>query len=210
MKLHYHPLSSYCWKVLIALYEMKLDFEGHILNLGDEAVRASFSQISPMGKMPALEVDGKTLTESSIIIEYLDQRHHAGLMPTDRDKALQTRMIDRFYDLYVMNNMQKVVTDKLRPAGQGDPFGVDQARASLLTAYSHLERELAGHPWALDDHFSLADCSAAPALYYADKVVPLGDFSNLAGYLSRLKHRPSFHRVLEEAKPYFHLFPRDH
>ena len=209
---HYHPLASYCWKVLIALYETGAPFEPHIVDLGDEASRAAFYKLWPIGKMPVLRDDGRdaTVAETSIIIEYLG-RHHPGatrLLPADPEQALRARFLDRVFDHYVMDQMSKVVTDKIRPEGEGDAFGVEQARSLLTTAYGYVEQELAADGWAVGEGFTLADCAAAPALFYADKVQPLGDaHPKTAAYLERLKQRPSFARVLAEAEPYFAMFP---
>jgi glutathione S-transferase len=211
LRLHYHPLAAYCWKVLIPLYEVGAPFERTIVDLGDEASRAAFLKLSPMGKMPALqdEPGGVVVAESTIVIEYLNDRFpQAGLIPSDPDLARRTRFLDRVFDNYVENQMQKVIADILRPEGGKDPLGVEQARGQLAMSYAYLERELGEGPWAMGAAFTLADCSAAPALFYADKVAPLGEaHPRLSAYLERLKSRPSFARVLEEAQPYFHMFP---
>jgi glutathione S-transferase len=213
LKLYYHPLSSFCQKVLVALYENDAPFEPHLVDLGDEKSRADFLKIWPVGKFPVLRDDAKdrTVPESSIIIEYLD-RHYPGktpLVPTDADLALQTRLRDRFYDLDVHVYMQKIVGDRLRPAANKDPYGVEQARARIETAYGIIDQEMATKTWAMGDAFSMADCAAAPALFYANLVVPFGDsHKNVAAYFDRLMKRPSFARVVEEAKPYFAMFPK--
>jgi len=149
--------------------------------------------------------------EATIIIEYLAQ-HHPGrtqLIPGDQERARQTRLRDRLFDLYVNVPMQKIVTDRLRPAGRGDPHGVEEARGLLRTACGIVDRDMASRTWAMGDSFSMADCAAAPALFYANHVIPLGDaFPNAAAYLGRLMQRPSFARALEEAEPYFGLIPQ--
>ncbi|QSQ19003.1 glutathione S-transferase family protein [Pyxidicoccus parkwayensis] len=212
LTLYQHPLASFCWKVLIALYENGTPFEARLVDLGNEAERAAFLKLTPMGKMPVLrdEARDRTIPETSIIIEYLDT-HYPGpkrLIPAEPELALRTRLSDRFFDLYVQEPMQKIVGDELRPEGKRDPHGVAQARAALRSAYAFLEQEMATRRWAMGDDFTLADCAAAPALFYADKVVAIGEERpNTAAYLSRLMARPSFARVLEEAKPYFHMFP---
>ena len=213
LKLYFHPLASFCQKVLIAFYENDTPFEPHIVDLADEASRADFTKIWPIAKFPVLRDDAKdrTVPESSIIIEYLAQ-HYPGrrqLVPADPDLARQTRLRDRFYDLYVQEPMQKVVTDRLRPAGATDPFGVEQAKAVLQTAYGMIDRDMAARTWAMGDEFGMADCAAAPALFYANLVLPFEDaHGNVARYLDRLMQRPSFARVVEEARPYFGLFPQ--
>jgi glutathione S-transferase len=213
LHLYFHPLSSFCQKVLMAFYENDTPFEPHVVDLGDETSRAAFLKIWPIGKFPVLRDDAedRTIPESSIIIEYLDQRYpgRTRLVPNDPDLARQMRMRDRFYDLYVNVPMQKVVTDKLRPAGKNDPHGVEQAKEQLKTACGMIEQEMASKTWAMGDAFSMADCAAAPALFYANLVMPFGDaHKTVAGYLDRLMERPSFARALKEAQPYLHLVPK--
>jgi glutathione S-transferase len=210
LTLHMHPLSSYCHKVLIALYELEVLFEPAFLNLGDEGERAAFLKLWPIGKMPVLEdkAAGLTLPETSIIIEWLNDRFGGRLIPKDRDRALEVRLQDRFFDLYVHTPMGVFTWDLLRPEGQRDPYGVQQARTLLLTAYDMIERRMEGRTWAAGDEFSMADCAAAPALFYAEGRVPFGERPQLVAYLDRLKARPSYARALKEAEPYFHMVPR--
>ena len=213
LKLYYHPLASYCQKVLVALYENGTPFETQLVNLGDAKERADFVALWPLGKFPVIrdETRGRTIPESSAIIEYL-ALHHPGpvaLIPQDAELAWQVRMQDRFLDLYVHNEMQRIVGNRLRPADKKDPFGVEQARAQLATCYDMLERDLASKTWAVGESFTMADCAAAPALFYANLVQPFeASHPNLKAYFGRLMQRPSFKRVVEEAKPYFHMFPR--
>jgi glutathione S-transferase len=212
LTLHFHPLASFCWKVLIALYETEAPFESVIVDLGEQRSRAAFLKLSPLGKMPVLVDTAReaTVPESTIIIEYL-ATHYPGrtaLIPADADIGRDTRLADRFYDLYVHEPMQKIVGDRLRATGQKDPFGVGQARATLATAYAMIDEEMASKGWAAGDSFTLADCAAFPALFYANNVAPFPDrFANLAGYFERLSQRPSVQRVVHEAEPYFALFP---
>jgi glutathione S-transferase len=210
LTLHMHPLSSYCHKVLIALYELDAPFESALLNLGDEAERAAFRRLWPIGKMPVLEDRdvGLVLPETSVIIEHLNARFGGALIPKDPEAALQVRLQDRFFDLYVHTPMGVFTWDLLRPEGQRDPYGVEQARAQLVTAYDMIDRRMANREWAAGDGFSMADCAAAPALFYAEWRVPFGDRPNLVAYLERLKARPSYARALKEAEPYFHMVPR--
>jgi glutathione S-transferase len=213
LTLHFHPLSSFCWKALIALYEHDTPFIPNSVNLGDEAERAALLKLWPIGKFPVLrdETRDQTIPESSIIIEYLD-RFYPGATPfisVDPDVAWQTRLRDRFYDLYVHLTVQKIVDDRLRPQTSKDPHGVVEARARLRTTYDMVERQMAGNTWAMGDTFGLADCSAFPALFYANKVEPFGDaHRNVTAYLGRLSARPSIARVVKEAEPYFKLFPQ--
>jgi glutathione S-transferase len=213
LKLYFHPLSSFCQKALVALYENDTPFEPHIVDLADAKSSAAFKAIWPIGRFPVLrdEANDRTVPESSIIIEYLAQ-HYPGktqLVPADAELARRMRLQDRFYDLYVNVPMQKVVTDKLRPSGKNDPHGVEAARTLLQTAYTMIEQEMATKTWATGDAFTMADCAAAPALFYANMLTPLGDaYPNAAAYLRRLMDRPSFARAIEEARPYFALVPK--
>ena len=213
LTLYYHPFASFCQKVLIALYENGVPFRPHLVDLGDPEARAAFLAIWPIGKFPVLRdaARDRLLPESSIIIEYLALRHPGPLplVPEDPDAALRVRLADRFYDSYVHEPMQKIVADTLRPPGRGDPQGVEDARALLATAYGMIEAEMGGRTWAVGEDFTMADCAAAPALFYANWVQPLAGHPNVAAYLARLRARPSFARVVEEARPYRHLFPAE-
>jgi len=208
--LYCHPLSSFCWKALIALYEADVSFEARLVNLGDPADRAVFKAVWPLAKFPVLRDDtrGKTIPESSIIIDYLARTEPsaASLLPSDPELAMQTRLIDRLIDGYIHLPLQRVVADRLRPDGQHDAFGVEQAKDQIRSGYSLIAPMIAG-PWAMGEAFTLADCAALPALFYADYAVPLVDWPELSSYLGRLKERPSVARVLTEAGPYFQYFP---
>jgi glutathione S-transferase len=214
LTLHFHPLSSFCWKVLIALYENDTPFAPHMVDLGNEAEHAALLKLWPIGKFPVLRDDARdrTIPESSIIIEYLDN-HYPGrtrFIPTDEKLALQTRLRDRFYDLYVHLSMQKIVGDRLRPEGKKDPHGVEEARARLQSCYGMIDEDVTGKTWAMGETFSIADCAASPALFYANKVMPFGDsHKNLTAYFDRLTARPCFARVIQEAGPYFGMFPQE-
>ena len=213
LKLYYHPLSSYCWKVLIALYEAGVPFEPELVDLGDPEARERFIRMTPLGKFPVLvdEEAGKGFPESSIIIEYLAIKNAsaAKLIPADRDLALRVRLSDRFYDLHVHDKMQRIIGDRLRPADKKDAFGVEKLRNELEIALSLVDRDMGEGGWATGLTFTMADCAAAPALYYANQVAPFGDrHAGAARYLDRLIARPSFARVLAEAEPYFAMFPK--
>jgi glutathione S-transferase len=212
LTLHFHPLSSFCHKALIGLYEVDVPFTKRLVDLSDPAERAAFVRLWPVGKFPVLqdEARGLVLPESTIILEYLDARcaPERRLIPPDPDGARDCRLRDRFFDLYIHLPMQKIVGDRLRPADQRDPYGVGQAKSQLETAYAIADGWMGAGPWALGDAFTMADCAAAPALFYANKVAPFGDGrKNLAAYFARLEARPSYARVLEEAKPYLASFP---
>lgn len=213
LTLYYHPLSSFCWKALIALYETGTPFQPLHVDLGDPTSRAAFLKVWPIGNFPVLrdEASGETIPESTIIIEYLTQHYPGGveLVPADPEAAREVRLCDRVYDLYVHQPMQRIVGDRIRPAGSKDPYGVEESRRLLRTALDMLEPQTGAHTFAAGESFSLADCAAAPALYYANKVMPFAEtHPNLTKYLDRLMRRPSFARVLEEAQPYFKYFPQ--
>jgi glutathione S-transferase len=212
LELYFHPFASYCQKVLIALYENDIPFEPRLVDLGDEHSAAAFKKIWPIGKFPVLRDTARdvVLPESSIINEYL-ALHYPGkseLVPGDPELALRARLGDRFFDLHVNDPMAKIVTDRIRPPGKNDPHGVATARAQLDVAYDILEKDLKSKTWAIGSSFTMADCSAAPALYYANLVSPFGEHRGVAAYFDRLMGRASFQRVLREAEPYLVNFPR--
>jgi glutathione S-transferase len=210
MKLFAHPFSSYCQKVLIALYENVTPFEFRMLAPDDAQAAAELAALWPLARMPVLVDAGRTVVEATIIIEYL-QLNHPGpmqLVPEDRGAALPVRMMDRFFDNYVMTPMQKLVLDSIRTPEQRDHQGVTEARQLLDTSYRWLDDTMKGREWAAGDAFTLADCAAAPALFYADwahAIAPV--FANVDAYRRRLLARPSFARAVDEARPYRGNFP---
>lgn len=210
--LHYHPLSSFCHKALIALYENGAPFVPKLVDLANPEHRAEFLRLWPIGKFPVLQDDarGRTIPESSIIIEYLEQYYpgKAKLIPEDPELAREVRFLDRFFDLYVHLPMQQIVGDRLRPEGRHDPHGVEHARSTMRTALGIVEKDIAKRTWASGGDFGLADCSAASALFYANKLMPLADdYPQVTAYLHRLMERPSYARTLTEAQPYLSMFP---
>jgi glutathione S-transferase len=211
LALYYHPLASFCHKVLIALYENATPFVPHIVDLADQNASAGFLDLWPVGKLPVLHDEGpnRIIPETTIIIEYLDRRYHGrqAFFPEDEAQNLDARLWDRFFDFYVQLPMQKIVTDRLRAPGEGDRRGVADAKASLATAYRMIEERMAERTWAAGEGFTIADCAAAPALFYAGILVPFPVNGHLAAYFERLLARPSFRRVIAEARPYFELFP---
>jgi glutathione S-transferase len=211
LTLYAHPFSSYCQKVLVALWENDTPFSyRHLEDAGAGEERAA---LWPFGKFPVLVDDGVTVAESTIIIEHLDLRHPGPvhLVPEDRAAALEVRFMDRFFDTYVMTVMQKAVFAAIEaggPEGEGVAAAVTEAGKALDIAYAWLEERLAGRTWAAGEAFSMADCAAAPALFYADWVHPIGsDFARLRRYREQLLARPSFARAVEEGRPYRHYFP---
>ena len=205
-----HPFASYVQKALIALYENATPFDFRIPDGSDAATAAEFMSRWPIPKFPLLVDGDRSCAEATIIIEYLDL-HYPGpvrMLPEDADAALKVRFLDRVFDNYVHAPMQAIVADAMRAPGQRDAKTVADARAMLDTAYGWLQPRLAGSQWAAGDSFSLADCAAAPALFYADWVHPIAaGFPELRAYRQRLNNRPSFARAIEEARPYRHLFP---
>lgn len=210
LQLYAHPFSSYCQKVLVALYENDVPFEWRLLSPDSPDAYAEFAQLWPIRRFPVLADGSRTVVEASIIIEYLGQ-HYPGpvrLIPENAEAALDVRTMDRFFDNYVSTPQQKIVFDSMRDASQRDPSGVADARAMLDTAYDWLDRRMAARPWAAGDHFSLADCGAAPFLFYADWTHPIdASYLNVINYRKRLLARPSFARAVDEARPYRPLFP---
>ncbi|HXS26806.1 MAG TPA: glutathione S-transferase family protein [Steroidobacteraceae bacterium] len=212
LELYLHPLSSYCHKVLIAFYENDVPFEPKLVD--DPAVFAELQSLWPLARFPVLRDSSRsvTLPESSIIIEYL-ARHFPGpakLIPDDPDRALHVRLVDRFFDNYLHTPMQKFAFDRNRPPDKRDAYGVDEAKALYRRGLDRFESEMtAGRRWAAGDDFTLADCSAAPALFYGDRFYGPFRQSHPAAmsYLDRLKARPSYARALREAEPYMHMLP---
>jgi glutathione S-transferase len=207
---YFHPLSSFCWKALIALYEADIPFTPKVVDLGDPAERAAFAAIWPLAKFPVLrdEAKGETVPESTIIIDYLARRHAsaAPLLPPDPDRARPILLLDRLIDSYVHLPFQQVVDERMRPEGHHDPYGVEQLRGKIRRGYDLIAPMIIG-PWAMGETFTLADCAALPALYYADYAISLDAWPPLRGYLDRLKARPSVARVLTEAEPFLQYFP---
>jgi glutathione S-transferase len=208
LTLYAHPFASYCWKVLIALYENGTPFRYRMVD--NATVFAELEALWPLKKFPVLEDGGTVVIESSVIIEYL-MHHHPGSaawIPEGIEAALQVRFMDRFFDNYVMTPMSKLVSDSMRPEGARDATGVAEARTQLDVAYGWLEKNVAPHTWAAAGDFTMADCAAAPALFYADWVHPIGDrFPGVRAYRARLLARPSVARTVDEARPYRKLFP---
>ncbi|BEJ49398.1 glutathione S-transferase family protein [Aeromonas dhakensis] len=207
MKLYAHPFSSYSQKVLIALYENATPFEYR--NLEEPVANAELAALWPLKRFPVLLDDGRCILESSTIVAHL-QAHHPGpicLIPPG-DAGLEVHMLDRVFDNYVMTPMQKVVLDALRPAADRDRYGVVEARELLDQIYLWLDQRLEGRHWIAGAGFTLADCAAAPSLFYADWAheIPAG-YGRLRAYRARLLSHPSIVRVVEEARPFRHYFP---
>ena len=208
LTLYSHPFSSYCQKVLVALWENEIPFTYR--HLEEPGVADERMALWPLGRFPVLVDEGRTIVESSIIIEHLDFNHAGAirLIPDDRDAALEVRFMDRFFDQYVMTVMQKPVAEAMRAEVTRKEEALAEAAKALDTAYAWLEVKLSGRTWATGDHFTMADCAAAPSLFYADWVHPIGDdFPVVQKYRARLLARPSCARAVEEGRPYRHYFP---
>ena len=210
LELFAHPFSSYCQKALIAFYENDIPFTFRMLSPDEPENNERFANLWPIKRFPVLVEDDRTILESSIIIEYL-QIHHPGpvkLIPEEADAALEARMMDRFFDNYVMTPQGKCVFDAIRPPEARDAQGVADAKAMLETAYAWLDDRMAGREWAAGDRFGLADCAAAPSLFYADwtHAIP-AELTHLKAYRARLLARPSFARAVDAARYFRPFFP---
>lgn len=203
-----HPFSSYCQKVLMALWENDTPF--NYRHLEEPGAGEELKALWPLGRFPVLVDAGRTVAETSIIIEHLDL-HHRGpvrFLPDAAEAALEVRFMDRFFDNHVMTPMQKPVAEALKGEKGRTGEAMAESGAALQTAYAWLEERLGGRPWAAGEAFSMADCAAAPALFYADWVHPIGaGYPRLRDYRARLLARPSFARAVEEGRPYRHYFP---
>lgn len=209
--LHGHPLSSFHQKAAVAFYDTETPFEFAMLNLGEEAERARLEALWPFGKMPVLEdrARGQVMGESTVIIEHLAATTPgaARLIPSHPEAARRTRLMDRIFDLYVQAAFQRYGDCRREVPGARDAAIPEIARGQLATAYGFLEAELANRTWAAGEDFTLADCGGGPALFYANRIVPLAGWPNLSAYFARLQARPSYARAFEESKPYLEWVP---
>lgn len=205
-----HPFSSYTQKALIALYENDTPFTFRTIAPDEPDNNARFAALWPIRKFPILVEDGRTVLEATAIVEHLAARHPGpiALIPADPDLAVETRMMDRVFDNYVMTPQGKFIWDVLRPEADRDPYGVNEARTMLETIYAWLDERMAARTWAVGDTFTLADCAAAPSLFYADWTHEIpAQFTNLKAYRARLLTRPSVARAVDGGRPYRHYFP---
>ncbi|NVD97873.1 glutathione S-transferase family protein [Massilia sp. BJB1822] len=210
LALYGHPFSSYTQKVLIALYENELPFEFRCIGPDTPQHVTEWQRRWPIGKFPLLLDDERQVLETSIIIEYLQLAHPGPvrLLPADAAAALDVRFLDRFFDLHVMSPVQHAVGGALTGVAAKREEAQAFAQGKLELAYAWLEGQLAGRCWANGDDFTLADCAAAPALFYADWTHRIAEsYPLLRAYRARLLARPSFARAVEEARPYRALFP---
>lgn len=209
LTLYAHPFSSYCWKVLIPLWADGTPFAYRNIDHSEPGAIEELRRLWPIGKFPLLVDDGAVIAETTCIIEHLQAKHPGpNVWIPDGEEGRRVRFLDRFFDLHVQGNMQPSVNHALRPPGCGDAFGAEQGIKALRIAYDWLEANLPDSEWAAGDRFTLADCAAAPALFYADWVEPIGEARpRLADYRARLLAYPPVARAVDEARPYRHYFP---
>jgi glutathione S-transferase len=209
LQLFAHPFSSYCWKALIPLYADGTAFEYRMLDQEHPQHMEELKRHWPFGLFPLLLDGDQPVVEATCIIEHL-QAHHPGATRwiPDGELGRRVRFLDRFFDLYVMDQMTVAVFNALRPQGEQDRYGVGKAMERLATAYDWLEANLGAGPWAAGESFTLADCAAAPALFYGDWVQEIGDSRpKLKAYRQRLLAHPAMARCVDEGRPYRPYFP---
>ncbi len=207
LTLYVHPFSSFSWKALIPLWTDETPFNYRNVDPSNPGVMDELKAHWPLGKFPTLIDDGKVIPEATCIIEHL-QAHHPG--PTkwipDGAEGRRVRFLDRFFDLHIQGNMQPAVNHAIWPDGEG--LAAARGRVALQIAHDWLEANLPADGWAVGDNFTLADCAAAPALFYADWIEPIGERRpRLTAYRQRLLAHPSVSRAIDEARPYRHYFP---
>jgi len=207
MKLYYNPISTYSQKVLIAFYEKGIEFEPNIVNLMDPDDLAKYREVYPMGKIPCLVLDdGHLIPESSIIIEYIDGMGEPRLIEGDSEQTRKIRFKDRMFDLYLDDPVVTLLFQDMKPEDQRDPEQIKTAHFRIDTMYGFMEGEFGKQSFANGEQFTMADCAAAPALFYAEQTAPFAEYKNISAYWERLKQRPSIQRTHEEARPVLEAF----
>lgn len=210
VKIYGHPFASFYWKVLIALYERNVPFEFLMVDPEHPEHGEAVRRLAPTGQFPVLVDGDRTVIESAAIIEYLDLCHGDAppMVPSDRREAIEARQMDGVFDDYVMAPLQRAVANVLREEAKHDPHVEGEVKMALDRSYAWLERWMAGREWAANGRFGIADCAAAPALFYAHWGFPIPDrLAELRAYRARLLARPSIARVVDEARPWRHYFP---
>jgi glutathione S-transferase len=205
MKLYHHPLSTYSQKAVMALHEKSVEFTSEIVSLFDADAREAYRKIYPMGKIPVLvREDGWMIPESSIIVEYLDTHFDSGprLIPEDKDLARQVRFKDRMFDLYLNESVANLIFQSWKEESERDQELIDRCNFRIGVMYDFMDKTLGGEKWAAGDEFTMADCAAAPCLFYAQEVAPFADRANITAYWERVSKRPSSVHVAEAAAPY--------
>jgi len=202
MKLYFNPISSYSQKVLLAFYEKGIEFEPNIVSLMDPEAGAAYREIYPLGKIPCLVLDdGHIIPESSIIIEYLDQMAEPRLIEGDAEQTRKIRFKDRMFDLYLNDTVVTLLFQSMKPEEQKDQERIEKAKFQIDTMYSFMEHEFGQQPYANGDKFTMADCAAAPGLFYAELLAPFAEYKNISAYWERLKERASVQKMQEDARP---------
>lgn len=211
MKLYYHPISTYSQKALIALYEKELDFEPEIVSLMNPEARQKYHEVYPMGKIPCLQLeDGHIIPEASIIIEYLDPLAEPTLIKGNADETRRIRFKDRMFDLYLNDAVVTLLFQSMKPESEQDPERIEKAQFQVNTMYGFMENEFGKQSYANGEEFLMSDCAAAPALFYAEQVIPFAEHKNISAYWERLKSRPSIQRTHAEAAPILEkMFAKD-
>jgi glutathione S-transferase len=210
IKFYGHPFSSYCMKALIAFYENDIPFEWRMLSPEHPENGAEMAAMWPIQRFPTIVDGDRQVMEATAIVEYLAVNYPGPvkLIPEDPDTAVQVRMMDRIFDNYVMTPQGKCVFDFIRQPDERDAKGVADAKSMLETIYEWLDKQMAGHEWAVGNDFTLADCAAGPSLFYADWTHAIPErFTTLIAYRKRLLARPSFARAVDEARPFRPFFP---
>lgn len=210
MKFYYHPISSYCQKVLVAMYEKDVEFEPHIVELMDPEKRAKFREVYPMGKVPLLVIDDDYfIPESTIIIEYLDGVAEPELIYGDAEQRRKIRFKDRMFDLYLNDSVSTLLFQSMKPESERDQERIDNSKFRIDTMYGFMEQELGEQPYANGEEFRMSDCAAMPALFYAQRAAPFDGYANISAYWDRLASRSSVQRVISEAEPYLAAFMKE-
>ena len=206
LTLYYHPLSSFCQKVLVAFYETGIPFTPRFIDFVAEEDRNALFALWPMGQFPVIrdEAKARTVPEGSLIIEHLalNFAEGAALLPRDGEAAFDIRYWDRLFDLHVNQQMQIAMAERRKPKEERDAAASERAARQIEAAYGLIERHMAGREWAVGEGFTMADCAAAPALNYAKLIVPFGEHKHVSAYYERLVKRPSFARALKESEPW--------
>ncbi|MCP4301966.1 MAG: glutathione S-transferase family protein [Gammaproteobacteria bacterium] len=210
MKFYYHPISSYCQKVLVAMYEKGIEFESHVIALMDPEKRAQYCEIYPLGKVPLLVVDDDHLIpESTTIIEYLDGIAEPKLVFGDAEQRRKIRFKDRMFDLYLNESVSTLLFQSMKPESERDQERIDTSKFRIDTMYGFMEHEFGEQPYASGEEFSMSDCAAMPALFYAQQAAPFDAYENISAYWDRLASRPSVQRVMSEAEPHVRAFIKE-
>jgi glutathione S-transferase len=207
MKLYYNPISTYSQKTLLAFYEKGLEFEPHIVSLMDPEAGKAYREVYPLGKIPCLVLeDDYIIPESSIIIEYIDSLAEPRLIDGDAEQTRKIRFKDRMFDLYLNDSIVTLLFQSMKPEEQKDQERIDTAKFRVDTMYSFMDHEFGQQPYANGDNFSMADCAAAPGLFYAEMLAPFAEYKNISAYWERLKERASVQKTHADAKPIIEEF----